>query len=156
LLYAADEFYLTAGWPLPPASDYEDFPQLENGVGMASLLKADLEGSLAGADGWRPILFGKLNGRFGKARLPTAAPGNGVAAASLLEPFAPALGRRCGCPVRIVPVVNRFFGETVTVAGLLTGRDLAEQLALPIKDLEQAGFRPDCCSRPICFAPMNP
>jgi len=144
LLYAADEFYLTAGWPLPPVSDYEDFPQLENGVGMASLLKADLDGSLAGADRLTADLVWQAEpSGSAKRSTPTALVlATGVAAASLLEPFAPAMGRRCGCPVSIAPVVNRFFGETVTVAGLLTGRDLAEQLALPLKDLEKAGFRP--------------
>ena len=144
LLYAADEFYLTAGIPLPPAADYEDFPQLENGVGMAALLRADLDEGLAAPDpvpadiAWRAVPADFM-GREGPTALLLA---TGTAAADLLQPYSDAMGRRCGLPVHVEAVANHFFGETVTVAGLLTGRDLAEQLAEPIRRLERAGLQP--------------
>jgi NifB/MoaA-like Fe-S oxidoreductase len=47
LVYAADEIYLKAGIGLPPAEAYDDFPQLENGVGMGSLFRSEMQAGLA-------------------------------------------------------------------------------------------------------------
>jgi len=151
LVYAADEIYLKAGIDLPPADEYDDFPQLENGVGMGSLFRAEMA---AGLDSktiepisplWSAYPGHQLSEAPQQAILVT-----GIAAAPLIRPWLPALTARFGIRLEIAEIVNRFLGETITVAGLLTGQDIISQ----IKDLiaSDAGFErsaaclilPDC------------
>lgn len=104
---------------------------MENGVGMIRDFLAGLEEALAGAP----------------ASQARAWPGHvviatGKAAADLFNPYLAAFSRLAGCPVSISPVANKFFGETVTVAGLLTGQDLLEQLQGRLDQLKQAGIKP--------------
>ncbi|ACX52336.1 protein of unknown function DUF512 [Ammonifex degensii KC4] len=114
LVYAADELYLLAGSPLPPASAYEGFPQLENGVGLARQFLS----------GWE-----KLKPRLPREASPLRAViVTGVLAAGLLEPVVARLNKIRGLEVELVVVENEFFGPTVTVAGLLTGRDIRRAL----------------------------
>ena len=104
--YLFDEWYLRLGEEVPPAEAYDGLDLTENGVGLVRRFRiSDL--------GLRSAAFG----------LKTATLVTG-------ELFAPVLRRAtANVPnVQIVPVVNRFFGETVTVAGLLTGRDVIAQL----------------------------
>jgi putative radical SAM enzyme (TIGR03279 family) len=146
LVYAADEFYLKAGITLPAAGAYEDFPQLENGVGMASAMLADLERGLSGpilpaaAPVWqaRPA----LTAAAAVQRTETVVIVTGTAAAPLFEPYRVQMTALAGCPVQIMPVKNVFFGETVTVAGLTTGRDIIEQLQPIVDPLRTAGRLP--------------
>jgi putative radical SAM enzyme (TIGR03279 family) len=120
LVYASDEWYLLAGQEVPPAEEYDGFPQLENGVGLARmLLDEDLRVS-----GFR---F-----RVGKVTLVC-----GTLIAPLLESRAAELS---GVEIEVMPVENRFFGPTVTVSGLLTGRDVVE--ALRDRNLGDAVFLP--------------
>ena len=129
LVYAADEIYLKAGHELPDACEFEDFPQLENGVGMASLLRQELAEGLQMADlqaqaprcSAQPAGF--INEGYDKAILVT-----GTAAAPILQPWLEPLAARSGLDLQLVPVTNNFFGERITVAGLLTGQDIAAQL----------------------------
>lgn len=115
ICHAADEWYLCAGIELPPFEDYEDFDQLENGVGMLALLKQEFTDALEN----RPA-------RFVGRRVTIA---TGVAAAPVIRELASGAMRKFpGLSVEIISIANRFFGETITVAGLLTGRDLLEQL----------------------------
>jgi putative radical SAM enzyme (TIGR03279 family) len=141
LVYAADEIYLKAGAALPPAADYEDFPQLENGVGMAALLIEELSAGLtvpAAQTGCRePLLTA-----WPRAAAPDGASGaathsaqpeqvvlvSGIAASPLLAAFQPGLSAWSGLPIAVAAIENCFFGEQVTVAGLLTGQDLLCQL----------------------------
>jgi putative radical SAM enzyme (TIGR03279 family) len=130
LVYAADEFYLAAGQPLPPPEHYDDFPQLENGVGMAALFLDQLSQALN-----KPMRqpVGPVWSAWPEAADRSRAARRlilvtGTAAAPLFLPLLGRLSERVGCPVDVVAVVNRFLGETVTVAGLLTGQDLADQL----------------------------
>jgi putative radical SAM enzyme (TIGR03279 family) len=115
-VYPSDEMYLLAGEPLPTARAYEDFPQFENGVGMISRLNAE----------WRR-LERKIPPRIGRRRTVTLV--TGALAAPVLRPFAERLSAVENLEVRVAPVRNDFFGPTVTVAGLLTGSDIAGQLA---------------------------
>lgn len=115
LFYAADEFYILAGRPIPPAAFYGDFNQLENGVGMLALQKQQFHEALGDfdADSVRRAL--------------TIA--TGVAAAPFLQALVDEARKKwhnleCG----IIPVRNDFFGENITVAGLVTGTDLMAQL----------------------------
>lgn len=113
--FAADEFYIKAGRPIPEADYYEDFEQLENGVGMCALLKQEFFDALSdtpsrGVPCKRTIACG-------------------TAAYPLIRSLADAAQEKFpGLELQVVAVENRFFGETITVTGLLTGRDLIEQL----------------------------
>ena len=114
-VYGADEFYLLSERPMPPAEYYGDFLQLENGVGLWALLRSESQNALNDAE-------------------PTNAPrkisiATGVAAAPLLREIA----ERCeqhnpNLSCTVYPIVNHFFGERITVAGLVTATDLLEQL----------------------------
>ena len=114
LAFCADELYLLAGRPLPPDGWYEGYPQLENGVGMLRLTETEFSEALSSA--------GEADGApFSIA--------TGVAAAPLLEELlARAKEKFANLDGRVYTIHNRFYGESVTVAGLLTGGDLIAQL----------------------------
>ena len=120
LVYASDEWYLLAGLEVPPAEEYDGFPQLENGVGLTRVF-LDEEFRVSGCE------F-----RVGRVTLVC-----GTLIAPLLERKAAELSE---VAVELVPVENRFFGATVTVSGLLTGRDVIE--ALRDHDLGDLVFLP--------------
>ena len=113
-VFPSDEFYQIAGHPLPDVDSYEDFPQFENGVGLLTRLRDEFETALR-LDPDTP----------GEPRCVVMATGTSVA------PFMEALLAAhplSGVQVRVVPILNHFFGETVTVSGLITGQDLVAQL----------------------------
>jgi len=108
-VYAADELYLKAGLPLPDYDYYGDFPQYENGVGMwAHLRNGYYEATAA--------LRKRLTLKRGKPSIAT-----GTAAYPLIKELV-------GDKAHVYAVRNDFFGETVTVSGLLTGGDIIKQL----------------------------
>jgi putative radical SAM enzyme (TIGR03279 family) len=151
MVYAADEYYLMAERPFPPAATYEGFPQHENGLGMARAFEAAFGGDEHAALGVRPGFFAAVDGappsgyrapRHGAGtdgaggRSPTAT-GEGEAGrpvailtgeygARVLAPLVDSLGRD---DIRLVPVHNHFFGGNIGVSGLLTGTDLTAVLA---------------------------
>ena len=114
-IFLADEFYLIADMPFPSFKHYGDFPQFENGVGMVVSFLRD----------WGKIkkkLLGEINR---KKRV-------GIVTSTLSYKF---LKPILGCPNRIgnltvnmLPVKNEFFGETVTVTGLLSGKDILKAI----------------------------
>ena len=113
--WCSDEFYLLAGRELPEKSYYEDMNQLENGVGMLRLLMSQAEMALEDvSEGLTP-------------RSCTIA--TGAAAAPVVEKILTAARQACP-PLRgeVRPIRNDFFGETITVSGLVTGGDLMAQL----------------------------
>ncbi len=118
VIFGADELYLKAGYSIPSEEEYENYPQLSNGVGLIRLFREDCRISklfAGGAPGFnRPLKITLVTGK--------AAYGVLKEAASLLEDSAENL------EVNVEPVDNLFFGEEVTVAGLLTGTDLEEGL----------------------------
>lgn len=117
ICYAADEFYLSAGRDVPPAPHYEEFAQLENGVGLLSLLIDEFTAALADEVA-RPI----------NRRVTIA---TGAAAAPFLQRLADAATERfSGLGIDIAPIQNHFFGPLITVAGLVTGSDLLAQLTV--------------------------
>ena len=114
IFFCGDELYLKAGRALPDEAFYEEFTQLENGVGMLRLLETEFRSALKLADA--------PDGRD----FTIAA---GVAAAPLLEKLL--LLARKAFPTlrgRVVAVENDFFGRSITVTGLVTGGDLIAQL----------------------------
>lgn len=112
LVYASDEFYIKAGAPLPRASYYEEFPQIENGVGMT----ADFLQSAA-----RVRMPASL--KTGTFTVVT-----GVSFSRVLASVLAKLTSAGGPVIRQVTAKNFFFGPTVTVAGLLTGGDILRAL----------------------------
>lgn len=103
LVYLSDEWYLRLGEPVPEADAYDGLDLTENGVG---LVRRFLE-----------IGDRRLEQAISDLRSPTLVTG---------ALFAPVL--RSVTAADVVPITNHFFGETVTVAGLLTGRDVVAQL----------------------------
>ena len=119
LFYCSDEFYVRAGLPLPAEDYYEDYSQIENGVGMLTSLGAEFDFELDYLD--------ESLERFRAPR--TVSVATGAAAYDALSALCRKLESRVdGLTIRVHKIVNRFFGETVTVAGLLTGKDICEQL----------------------------
>ncbi len=115
IFFAADEFYLKAGRPIPPADYYEGYPQIENGVGMLRSFEEELDDEL------------------GCAQSPTAvravSVATGVASYPLLDKKCAEITKKYpNLQIKVYKIVNNFFGESITVSGLLTGKDIYEQL----------------------------
>ncbi len=120
LFYCADELYLKAGLPLPGEEYYEDYSQLENGVGMLTSLAAEFDFEMEDLQ--------SLLADYQPPR--TVSVATGVAAYEQIAAMAKRLSARVpGLTIHVYKIINHFFGETVTVSGLLTGTDLCEQLA---------------------------
>jgi putative radical SAM enzyme (TIGR03279 family) len=113
-VFGSDELYLLAGRPLPDASYYDDFAQVENGVGAVALLRQRV------ADG-----IGKLPRLQGlKVGVVT-----GVSMAPLMPPLLEQLRRATGATFELIVAENSLFGPTTTTAGLLVGADIRRVLA---------------------------
>jgi putative radical SAM enzyme (TIGR03279 family) len=111
ICYAADEFYLLAGREIPKADFYGAFDQLENGVGLWSLLRDEF--------------YKALEDRPSHPVSRRVALATGVAAFPLLQELTGAACERFpGLAVQVEAVENQFFGPRIQVAGLVTGRDL--------------------------------
>ena len=116
LVHASDEWYLLAGLPLPEAEEYDGYPQLENGVGMLRLLLDETKDYLEELPG--------------DMRSGTCTIASGMLAAPFLEEISKMIMDRFPkIRIRVRAVRNEFFGERITVSGLVTGRDLIGQLS---------------------------
>ncbi len=107
-VYAADELYLAAGRDVPPADEYDGYPQYENGIGMVRDFLDEWDASCRSASA------------LGEARRLVVVTG---------EMFAPVLERVWPVPGGVMGVRNAFFGGNVAVTGLLTGKDVASAVA---------------------------
>ena len=117
-VFPSDEMYLLAGEELPSDSEYEDYAQIDNGVGLCRQLITEFEYAY-------DELPAKLK-KGGKMRK-TLAIATGVSA----QPMLKALVEEhpvTGVEVKVYAIANTFFGESVTVAGLVTGKDLIAQM----------------------------
>ena len=112
LVYLADEFYIKAGVPFPLLKWYGDLPQIENGVGLVPVFLHSSK---------KLKLPKKINPR--KAAVIT-----GASFMPYLEEFAKKLKTIEGLSLDIIKVENKFFGSAVTVAGLLTGKDILKTI----------------------------
>ncbi|HAG68575.1 MAG TPA: radical SAM protein, partial [Lachnospiraceae bacterium] len=122
-VHASDEFYLLAEMPLPEAGRYDGYLQYENGVGMLRAFMDDFEEALLRLKEILP----DNKALYGINRRVSCATGMLAYSAVLdmtrrLEELIP------GLKVFVYPIRNEFFGEMITVTGLLTGRDIMEQL----------------------------
>jgi len=113
VVFAADELYLQATLPLPDLDTYENLPQLENGVGLIAQFRQQADEVL-------------LETEF--LDLPKVTLVTGRSFAPEMQLFAERMQLRSGVKLNVVAVENRFFGQDVTVTGLLTGADLLRHL----------------------------
>ena len=114
LFFCSDELYIRAERPLPEEDYYEDYVQIENGVGMLRSLISEFEAGL------------KLEEEQIETTPFTIA--TGVSAAPFLRELVGKAAERLGIRGEVIAIENHFFGHTVDVAGLVTGRDLIDQL----------------------------
>lgn len=127
MVYPADEFYVQCGETPPDSEAYEDFPQIENGVGMIASFRDEFLTALAKQK--QPLRFKRCTVATGACAAPMLE--------ALLTPLTDA--------VKIAAIPNRFFGGKVTVTGLLTGNDLISELSG--KDLGEAVYISECMLR---------
>ena len=117
--FPSDEFYLQAGLPIPPDGDYEDYGQIDDGVGLLRLLETEYR------EAWMELPERLRRPTPGGKRLAVAC---GRSAADflrrMLEDYPVA-----GANIAVHAIENTWFGPTVTVSGLITGGDLTRQLA---------------------------
>ena len=114
-IHASDEWYIMAGRELPQEDSYDGYLQLENGVGMLRLLDTEFLEALE-----------VLPGDKKKRELSMA---TGRLAAPVIEKLAGLLNKKYpNTNIHVYAIRNEFFGERITVSGLLTGQDLKKQL----------------------------
>lgn len=115
-IWLADEWFLIAGLDLPSAADYEDYPQIGNGVGSIRQFIQQFE-----------TAFEKLQPmQVEPERKLVWVVGNAVEKA--FEPIVQQLNQIPGLSVNMAALCSRYWGQTITVTGLLTGQDLLEAL----------------------------
>ncbi len=158
LVYASDEWYLLAGHEVPSADAYDGFPQLENGVGLTRVFldeweeaRSRVRGSTLDLACWRSsrtfagpakreTSFATPEENSYGIKVRKIALVCGTLIAPLLAEIADEFRQLTGLEAEVIPVVNQFFGPTVTVSGLLTGRDVIA--ALRGRDLGDVVFLP--------------
>jgi len=114
-VFAADEFYIKGNAEIPPSSAYEDFPQIENGVGMWALMRDEFVEALENAAETPPAM--EISVATGAASIELMR----YLMGKITEKF-PQI------KIHVYKIINEFFGEEITVSGLLTGRDIINQL----------------------------
>jgi putative radical SAM enzyme (TIGR03279 family) len=133
-VFAADELYLNAGTPYPSCKAYEGFPQLENGVGMLALFEREFQRALK-----------KITPGHKKRHISLI---TGAAAYSYIRRLCSNI-QSGDIIVDVHLIDNNFFGEKITVSGLLTGRDILE--GLKDKQLGEKLLIPANALRDGCF-----
>ena len=123
-IHASDEWYLLAEQELPQEDRYDGYLQLENGVGMLRLLRQEFAKALAEAGRKKGMKESRKTDKTEKITIAT-----GVLAAPILQELAESFQQIFPeKEIQVIPVVNHFFGERITVSGLLTGQDIIAQL----------------------------
>ena len=134
MFFCSDELYIRAGRPRPEEAYYEDYVQIENGVGMLRSLITEFEAALRLEDG--------------DAEAAPYTIATGVSARPFLQQLADKARERTGAAGQAVAIENDFFGHTIDVAGLITGgdliaqlkgRDLGARLLIPVNMLRHGG-----------------
>ena len=116
--FLSDEFYCICGREMPEEEIYEGYPQIENGVGLIRQFEDECE------EAYREISGQSLSGPLSPVRIviPT-----GVSVAAHIEKLC-ARYAPDQVHTEVIPVINRFFGESITVTGLIVGQDLLHAL----------------------------
>ncbi len=136
LFFPADEFYIKAGLDLPSDEFYEDYSQIENGVGMITDMRECVRAELSNTEKYAPY---REISRTVSMATGYAAHAHMLSLSELLTEHFPCL------KINIYPIKNNFFGEQITVSGLLTATDIIDQLS--VKQLGDALLIPDSCLR---------
>lgn len=116
-VFPSDEFYLQAELPVPPDESYEDYAQIDDGVGLLRLLDTEFDWA------WQELPESERQDTGGLDFVCAC----GESAAQFLQEMFHA-HPISGLRMRVLPVKNEFFGHSVTVSGLITGRDLTGRL----------------------------
>ena len=124
-VHTSDEWYLMAGEDFPTEETYDGYLQLENGVGMMRLLLDEFDDAIAGLKQKHP--------GNGEGHLEMEEEEISIATGLLAFPYIKKMAEKLmglfpGLTVRVYGITNDFFGEMITVAGLLTGQDILNQL----------------------------
>lgn len=129
-VHASDEFYMLAGREFPEEERYDGYIQLENGVGMMRLFREEF------AEAMRAVLNDQSGQQRWKGVKRALTIATGKLAFPVIQAAAEELCSVCsGLTIHVFSIRNDFFGETITVAGLVTGQDLIDQL----KERQRAG-----------------
>ncbi len=150
IAFAADEFYIKAGREMPGMDYYGDFPQLENGVGMWTLFREDFLGELNDLPAGASAEGRKITLATGEAAYPL-----------MLELSKKAVSAVRNLDIDVVKIENTFFGDSITVSGLITGGDflnqlsgrfLGDELLIPLSSLRREGdmFLDDMTVSELC------
>ena len=132
-VHASDEWYILAGVDLPAEDRYDGYPQLENGVGKVRLLLDETKDALS-----RTRFLIKPHGHVSIV--------SGMLTYEYMQGIADnIMNRYHGLKISVYPIINKFFGERITVTGLITGGDLIEQLRG--RDLGSTLFLQECMLR---------
>jgi putative radical SAM enzyme (TIGR03279 family) len=122
-VYLSDEFYIRTNTPLPQNNYYEDFNQLENGVGLTRDFVNRFDDELQNLKSvTQPKILNLVSGTLG--------------ALALKQYILPGLDKIQNLKISIHPVTNQFYGESITVAGLIVGQDIYDTL----KDVELGDY----------------
>ena len=123
LAFASDEFYILTGNDFPDSASYNDFAQLDDGVGTSRILLDDFMKNKH-----------KLPEKLFKPKKFTIA--TGEIACKALNPIIAELNRIAGLEINLMPIKSNFWGESVTVSGLITGQDLIDNLLSISSEIE--------------------
>ncbi len=130
-VFIADEFYILSGKEFPQYKEYENFDQLENGIGLCRLFEYEIDNYLK-----KSKFVEEKENKEKEIAIVT-----GVAAYDLLNSISRKIMKKVNIKLNVEKIVNSFFGEKITVAGLVTGKDI-------IKHLRSKNYRqiliPDC------------
>jgi putative radical SAM enzyme (TIGR03279 family) len=113
-VFIADEYYLKADMEIPAYDAYEDFPQLENGVGMIADFRSEAADVLQDAEAFASTFDCSMV--------------TGLSPLAEITSFTEDVSKKTGISIKTFPVKNCLFGETVTVTGLISGQDIVSQL----------------------------
>lgn len=120
-VFLSDEFYLLADETVPPREVYEDFPQIENGVGLVRLFIDQF-------DNIEPKLPGEITSGDSQQEIRKITLATGVSGGKVLKPIVNRLNEINGLSLELKVIPNHFFGTDVTVTGLITGSDIIREL----------------------------
>lgn len=137
LFYAGDEFYIKAGLPIPEEEEYDDYPQLENGVGLIRSMQTEFDLEFEDVCEFESELLGVRR---------SISIATGEAAYDFICRLVEKLKNKCyNIDINVYKIENTFFGSNVTVAGLITGYDYVR--ALKGKPLGEVLYIPACSLR---------
>lgn len=114
-IFIADEFYIQSENDFPAYEDYEDFDQLENGIGMCRLFKNQVEDKVKNIK-YKEVLNDEITFV------------TGLAAYELMIEISKIIMNKINVKINVFKIINNYFGDRITVSGLTTGKDIIEQL----------------------------